>query len=241
VSGRQFDEHLIRTAGPSLFWICRRGLDVRFGSAFAVREDGLLATCFHVMKDGFSAWAQNPNGELVGLGFVRGRRDWDTAILKAKSGKVSPLPLCTELQDEGSPVWMVRHPWQNPDQVVRGEVVRYHSLQADPAVPVLLIMRLASEDGDSGSPILNARGEVIGMLAGTGRGPGCSFGILTSCLSHLIEGGHGKGNESQDSPWLRLPGRRRPVDGEKYPNPKPRSVSTAERARALRAYGARLG
>jgi len=150
------------------------------GSGFVVRDDGVVATNYHVIDDAASGSVIFEDGrslEIVGL--LVERKDHDMALIKvASQDKLPTLPLCERLPEQGEDVFTCGNPKGLRFVVSRGIV----SAVADTNEIINSDQRLASElrgdyspdatwiqtdapisSGNSGGPLINSKGEVVGI------------------------------------------------------------------------------
>jgi S1-C subfamily serine protease len=161
-------EALIKKALPAvvtLKMLDRQGADAGEGTGFFIRADGQLVTARHVSEAARELVAVTADGQRRAVtGFYGDDRDFDIAILQIEGDGYPVLPLATVVRTNqwvglatpelrGGPAF----PTGTVARVLEfGEVLK-HILTT---VPV--------KKGHSGSPMLNAEGEVIGVLFGSG-------------------------------------------------------------------------
>lgn len=158
-----------------------------FGSGFIIREDGLIATNYHVIKSAAAVEVQNPR---IGTHRVRGAvaidRDLDFAILKIADEDLPALPLGNSSQVRlGEGVVAIGNPRGLSGTVSAGlisqlrEEAPYQMLQTSaPIYP-----------GNSGGPLINKHGEVVGIItARVGDGPTLSLALPINYLRRPLLG-----------------------------------------------------
>ncbi|HEV3024698.1 MAG TPA: serine protease [Pirellulales bacterium] len=159
------------------------GRETALGSGFLVSSDGLIYTGRHVVRSS----DPTAKGTLVLVGvpsaadpddldtflaqevYVSGDDELDFAVLKIAArqgyGKFRPLPLSLEKLELGASVAVIGYPYVRENQAVlafnKGAVsatrIRFHGrtyYQTDAAV----------NHGNSGGPLLNDRGEAVGIV-----------------------------------------------------------------------------
>lgn len=155
----------------------RQGL----GSGFVIDDRGLVATNYHVLEDAVKADVLFNDGVRYGVeGYLALRPESDLAILQLNGTPVNMRSL--DLHFEGEPraaatVYSIGHPHGNEFQVTNGIVSRVLKTSQLPAdtqaflksglsdkVDNLWISHTAQiSPGNSGGPLLNSEGEVIGV------------------------------------------------------------------------------
>lgn len=133
---------------------------VKVGSGTGwVVDDGVVATCSHVVDDGQTNietfGGQQREGQII-----EEHDDADLALLAAETDDIEPLALETEVQSIKTPVVKVGHPDAVGTWIISsGQVVRLHGDRIFTDVPC--------GPGDSGSPLLTLDGVVIGHVTGS--------------------------------------------------------------------------
>jgi serine protease Do len=128
-----------------------------------------LLTNFHVVAGvGKSLELLSDDGRRLGARLLAGNPRLDLAVLAIEGGTLEPLPMgdSTRLR-VGELVFAVGNPWGNRGVVTAGVVSGVGELPAargeQPASYIRSDVRLAP--GNSGGPLLNARGELVGINA----------------------------------------------------------------------------
>jgi len=165
-------EEMIRVAKASVIRLCD---EEGVGTGFFVSGSGHVLTCHHVVSGG-SAQAQLAFGDCVEARILARDTANDLAILKCDVMEAAPLTLADPTTiAEGQTVFALGHPLGLNFTVSRGvvssvnRIVRGVSfLQTD--VPL--------NPGNSGGPIVNERGEVLGVANwGFSEGRGLGFAV----------------------------------------------------------------
>jgi S1-C subfamily serine protease len=165
------------------------------GTGFALRADGLIVTNHHVI-DGFSAMkAVFADGRRVAVtGVVFSEEKNDLAVVQIDAKGLPPLALGrSEGLKEGASVFVLGNPLGLDFSFAEGVVsaVRPTGLPADSRLQLkdadrqpLLQLDVNSDSGGSGSPVVNAEGQVVGVLASKmGRS---LFAVPVDTLSALL-------------------------------------------------------
>lgn len=140
------------------------------GTAFAVGED-LLLTAAHVAEGARTISVQRPSGEVAPAEVVGMVRDHDVALLRSTEPlEVPALELAESVPGRGSPLAVLGYPLGTYDlRIVQGlvaglpEPVEYDGQRVDRA----FITDAAVNGGNSGGPVLDTSGRVIGLVSGT--------------------------------------------------------------------------
>lgn len=139
------------------------------GAAFAVAEGDLFATNHHVLSNAkVSIYvAMTRAGAVVPIReVVAADKNRDAAIVRIPETGARPLALRTAAP-EGTDVSIIGHPGNRYFSLTRGAISRYHRHGHD-GVPALWMQTTAdAAAGSSGGPVLDARGNVVGMIART--------------------------------------------------------------------------
>jgi serine protease Do len=130
---------------------------------------GLVVTNWHVVRD-----AVGPVEVLFPDGFhsmariVRTDKEWDLAALLIWKPTVQPVPLSTNPPQLGEILTIAGY-GSGEYKMQSGQCTQY--LSPAPGKPSEIVeLAAAARHGDSGGPILNNRGELVGVLFGEGGG-----------------------------------------------------------------------
>ncbi len=169
------------------------------GSGFIVSPDGVILTNAHVVRG-----ADEVNVKLTDRREFRakvlGRDDkTDIAVLKIDATGLPTLPLgSSQALKAGEWVLAIGSPFGFENTVTAGVVsAKGRSLPDDSAVPFIQT-DVAVNPGNSGGPLLNARGEVVGInsqiYSRSGGYQGVSFAIPIELATHVKDQivAHGK-------------------------------------------------
>lgn len=174
------------------------GEDVGLGSGFVIDPKGLVATNYHVVADGSRAFAQLRNGdkfEVEGYCAVDPRRDLVILQLRdpQRALEVFDLQSPGELQ-MGQLLVAMGHPEGFQFTATTGIVsavrrtdelpVEYRQALSAPDDNLWIQTNAAISHGSSGGPLLNAKGELVGI--NTWIAAGQNIGFATH-VTHLLE------------------------------------------------------
>lgn len=139
-------------------------------SGFAITSDGIIATNYHVVedKDGATLGAMDVTGKTYAVKEVlAANKADDVAILRLKEAKLSPLPLAGEAAPVGSDISVISHPDGRYFTMTKGDVSRYYLSRAKNVNAPRMAITADYAKGSSGAPVLNSKGEVVGMVSAT--------------------------------------------------------------------------
>lgn len=157
-----------------------------FSTGWIASPDGLVVTNAHLFEgttdDGIGVMTQD--GEVFPVKeILAADRDSDIAILQIDTGskKLRPLPLA-ESASPGDEVFVISHPQGRLYCLTTGRVSRFHRQRYEESTRSTDWMSITADfaGGSSGGPILNHRGEVIGMVASTLT----AYSENSDCKSH---------------------------------------------------------
>lgn len=174
---------------------------IAVGSGFWASRDGAIVTNLHVLKGGMSVQVKsdpkNFKTPVIGfsafstgapilvndlLGFDE---KWDLAILKMSAEPVNVLTLGEARKAEvGERIAVIGNP-QGLERTISEGIISAKRAGDGPA-PILQITAPISP-GSSGSPVLNARGQVVGVAtASLADSQGLNFAIPAEAVSALL-------------------------------------------------------
>lgn len=205
------------------------------GSAFYVGPDTLL-TSLHVVDGSSYVTLRGPGGGTVTAYLGGTARDFDLAVLKASGARPGqaflPLGAAADLQ-AGQEVLALGSPLRMRNSVSRGIVSGLRRM----GQALVVQTDAALNPGNSGGPLLDRSGNVVGINAFVARAPeagaGLSFAVAIEHGRALLEGRDVAGAvtwpENQD-------GR----DAPGLPGTSPLTPSEQQRSQGARVYEARL-
>ncbi len=159
---------LAKQASPSIVTVAHLGRDGRelgIGTGFVIDAKGLIATNLHVIGEARLIRVKFQNGTSVAVKTVHAvERDADLAILQIDTSdidrsilKVIPLGGTAE---QGEIVAAIGHPNGLKDTLVTGVVSGYQEINGRELIQVSMPI----DFGNSGGPLLNQKGEVLGII-----------------------------------------------------------------------------
>jgi serine protease Do len=155
------------------------------GSGFLISSKGYAATSYHVVKEADSIWLENERFGTLKASVVYSDEANDVSILKIDSLNVSSLPyiISKEPASIAEGVYTLGYP---RDEVVFGEGsisamtgYRENANAYQISVPV--------NPGNSGGPLVNNKGNVVGMISGSQtQVTGTAFAIKSAVILNVI-------------------------------------------------------
>jgi hypothetical protein len=132
-------------------------------------QHGYLITNWHVVreaKDG--ALVVFANGTQAQGRIIRTDKDWDLAVIQIPAPAIEPLSISSVVPKVGEQLWIAGY-GSGEFLLQAGLCSQY--LAPYPEWPMELVeVGAAARQGDSGGPIMNANGELAGVLFGQGEG-----------------------------------------------------------------------
>lgn len=217
------------------------------GTGFFIREDGLAVTNYHVVVLGLSAHAETTGGEKFSLELVAVNEGLDLALVKALPSPGDEPVVAVTVKPALKParpaedVWAVGFP--SPGlTVTRGIVsaIRRAADQPEDAQLRRLFSRLdpsasliqtdcTLNHGNSGGPLVNAQGEVVGVT--TWVDPSKNQTFYATAIQHAVDFAAGDlsvpltfARFSKNWPAPRQPDPTVPHAGSAAPTQAPRAV-----------------
>jgi serine protease Do len=156
-------EGLVKRVMPSLVVV--RGHRFGAGAGIVWSADGLILTNNHVVGRRTPLVVLSDNREFEAKLIAR-NKDMDLALLSINAANLSPVVPASVPPRIGEMVFAFGHPWGERNIVTRGIVSAALSAQTRNGERFPVIRSDATlAPGNSGGPLVNARGEVIGVNA----------------------------------------------------------------------------
>lgn len=181
------------------------------GSGFIIRADGLIVTNAHVVSHHDSFRVHLKDGQVFEADVIGSDPQTDVALLSLRGAK--DLPIARLGQSEGLAVgdWVIAvgNPLGLEQSVTRGIVSAKGrgslGLYAD-GYADFVQTDAAISPGNSGGPLFNLKGEVVGMnTAVSGIGQGLGFALPIDQVKSVLEPLRSKGKVNRG--WLGITGR----------------------------------
>lgn len=139
----------------------RDGQDASFATGFVISEDGLIATAFHSVAEGYGIAVTGPDDQPLRVTDIHARLPAaDLVVLKVDADSLSPLTFRDARPPDGLEVVAVGHPRGKRNSVVRGVLSRRETIDEIE----MLQLSMPVERGSSGEPVVDRDGRVIGIV-----------------------------------------------------------------------------
>jgi regulator of sirC expression with transglutaminase-like and TPR domain len=195
-------EQLAARAKPSVVVITVKGRDARrtgLGTGFVVSADGLIATNLHVIGEGRAITVETADGKRHDVVAVHASdRKQDLAVIRIDAKDLKPLELgdSAALKDGQAVVAL-----GNPHGLKRSVVAGVVSAVRDVEGRRLIQLAMPVEPGNSGGPVLDDRGRVVGLVTIKSlEKENVGFAVVVNALKPLLR----KPNPVAMSAWLTL-------------------------------------
>jgi S1-C subfamily serine protease len=177
-----------------------QGTDVQrsLGSGFVIDKAGLVVTNYHVVGDARTVYVSFSNSDSMKAEIVGRDASTDVALLKviASSRALKPLPLGdSDAVEVGDEVAAIGNPLGYERSITLGIVSALHrSLTSPDGAPIDRVIQTDAvlNRGNSGGPLLNAQGEVIGVSSAITSGDpgagntGIGFAIPVNTVKEVV-------------------------------------------------------
>jgi S1-C subfamily serine protease len=187
------------------------------GSGFVIDKAGYIVTNYHVVGDAQSVQVSFSNNDTMEARIVGKDPYTDLALLKveASSGALRPLNMGdSDTVQVGDQVAAIGNPFGYDRSITLGIVsALQRSLTAPSGSPIDHVIQTdaALNHGNSGGPLLNTRGEVVGVSSaistgdtGTEGNVGIGFAIPINTVRHVVA--ELKAHGRVDHPYLGVVG-----------------------------------
>ncbi|MEM3384546.1 MAG: trypsin-like peptidase domain-containing protein [Nitrososphaeria archaeon] len=183
---------IFQLASPSVIQI--RVYDSTFqllglGSGFVYDNNGHIVTNFHVIRDGRFFIIITYDNEMFEAYLIGTDQQADLAVLKANlPTKYPPLKLSDTITI-GEPVYAIGSPFGLTESITVGIISQLNRSVPDVTYIPMLQTDAAVNPGNSGGPLINSRGEVVGVTtAGIAKyvGEGIGFAIPSPMVKRVV-------------------------------------------------------
>jgi S1-C subfamily serine protease len=165
------------------------------GTGFVVDDSGLVMTNRHVVRSHRTVDISYSDGTKTNAYVIFRDREKDLALIRpTKASVTNPLPLCYAAYPKpGEEVFALGSPLGLANTVTRGITSSVRISEADsrsiiPEGSTLIQTDAAVSPGNSGGPLLNNKGEVIGMMTfKRTAGEGLNFAVSIIDILNTIE------------------------------------------------------
>lgn len=136
------------------------------GSGFIVRTDGLALSAAHVVDGMAKMTAILRDGKELSLTLVSVDKSTDTAVLRLPQGKYDCLTLASKEPAFGAVVRAIGYPAKETVMITEGIVNNPSAVVAEKN---RMMVSCEIVSGMSGGPVLDAFGQVVGIVSGSVR------------------------------------------------------------------------
>lgn len=195
-------EDLVKHAKPSVVVITTAGREANqqgLGTGFVISKDGLIATNLHVIGEGRPVAVQTHDGRNLQVIEVHASdRQLDLAILRVKADDLAPLELGdSAAAAQGEQIVALGNPRGLKHSVVAGVLSGTRELEGRD----MLQLAMPIEPGNSGGPVLDMRGRVLGVVTmKSAITENLGFAVAGNLLKPLLE----KPNTVPLDRWLKI-------------------------------------
>lgn len=143
------------------------------GSGFVVNHDGYLLTAGHVaVKPGYAVQARAANGRVYTGTVVDVLPTNDMALIKLRGFSGKPAePAASQCLTPGSIVYSLGKPHEQGDTARVGNLQSMHFGRPVSygkfGYPDAMVLHMGTQRGESGGPLFNAQGQLVGMVVST--------------------------------------------------------------------------
>lgn len=170
------------------------------GSGVIVSSEGHIITNHHVVADMDEVKVHLRDGRIFPARIIGGDEVSDIAVLKIEASDIRPLPLGdSDLVKVGSLVLAVGNPFGLQESVTHGMISATGRQVSSESDAEFFQTDTAINPGNSGGPLINLRGEIIGInnaignYSGSGTWQGVGFAIPSNVakrsMEHILKNG----------------------------------------------------
>jgi S1-C subfamily serine protease len=151
----------------------KRPSPITAGSGFVVGAEGYVLTAGHVaMKKNFGVSAKGPDGRIYSGRVIDVRPGYDMALVKLSGfSGVAVRPSKSACLKRGEPIFTLGKPHAEGDTARFGQIeamsfgraVAYQGF----GYPDAIVLKMDTKKGESGGPVFNRQGELVGMVVST--------------------------------------------------------------------------
>lgn len=164
------------------------------GSGVIVSKEGHILTNHHVVANVDAIMVQLNDGREFPARIIGGDDATDIAVIKIDAPGVKPLPLGdSDLVSVGQLVFAIGNPFGLQESVTKGIISATGRVTDENRVEYFQTEAVINP-GNSGGPLVNIRGEIIGIntaignYSGSGTWQGVGFAIPSNTARHAMDG-----------------------------------------------------
>ncbi|MTI79588.1 MAG: trypsin-like peptidase domain-containing protein [Firmicutes bacterium] len=133
------------------------------GTGFNISTDGVIVTNHHVIENAKNIIITFPNGEVYKAESWSSKPEYDLAVIKLQANNLPSVPIDTlKPVKQGEKVTVVGNPLGFNNVVTEGDVGQY--LKVKGRADKIFTINAPIYPGNSGSPVFNNNGEVVGVV-----------------------------------------------------------------------------
>ncbi len=194
-------QEVYRRLNPAVVTVhCETGDGISVGTGVIFTEDGYILTNHHVVQGGSKCYITLDSGYMMEVCFAAGDENSDLAVLKVPPGELAgmgTLPAAPFGDSEqlvvGDPVYAIGAPRRLRGTLTNGIISAIdRNIEVEGRTMTLLQTNAALNSGNSGGPLINDRGQVVGinvakyMSWNQDSVEGLGFAIPTAQLERIV-------------------------------------------------------
>lgn len=133
-----------------------------YGTGFNIAPQGVIITNRHVVEGAQSVQITFDEEKQMVSNSIELIDGADLAVIKLEEANLPYLPLGEQLAEPGQTVTIIGNPRGVSRVAVRGTVKEYY--QSSGSAPLVFSIEALIEPGSSGSPVLNEKAQVVGIV-----------------------------------------------------------------------------
>jgi serine protease Do len=165
----------------------RESVQNSLGSGVIVSKEGHILTNNHVIADMDEIKVQLNDGRVLPAGIIGTDDRSDIAVLKIDAPELKPLALGnSDKVKVGQMVFAIGNPFGLDESVTMGIISAKNRRSADDSTREFFQTDAAINPGNSGGPLVDVRGEIIGINSFVSSGQGIGFAIPSNTASRVL-------------------------------------------------------
>lgn len=159
------------------------------GSGVLISDDGKVLTAAHLVQSADKTFVQFARGEIIGASVIGTVASADVALLQLDRKPVNYIPARlgdSDKIDVGDEIFAVGAPYGIGNTLTAGHISGRHTLKPDAKNIAIEFLQTdaAINSGNSGSPLFNLNGEVMGIVSNIMSRSGGSEGLAFAASSN---------------------------------------------------------
>ena len=192
IASRNLRQNPARVRDPFelLFGQRQRAPETSLGSGVIVSKEGHILTNNHVIQGMTEITVQLTDGRLLPAKFIGADTGTDIAVIQVSASNLTPLSLGdSDGVHVGQVVFAIGNPFGLQETVTQGIISARNRTARDSGVEFLQTDAAVNE-GNSGGPLINLRGEIIGIntaiISKTGGNVGISLAVPSNTARQTL-------------------------------------------------------